>query len=351
MNNKEKEQYLRKAISIKIDDKVSINIFNKEEIIAHYQNFPERLYKYRTVTDFNLDALENSYIFLSPADKMDDQFECTTNIDIESIYDSNNETLTSTFVEELVDMIDYPSTLNKEEMLKLAYSYVNGKKTYDDNVLQKISEENPDLENPDIAKEVADHFIQIATSIWKSESLQKSLKDLFLGAISAKHEQGIGSLAESNKSQVMWEMYANHYRGYCVEYDFRKSANCLINTFPVIYGDKRKTELVRILVALSIEAIVYQMSRKNIKVFDKTLDYIRLFVTKYEEWSFQNEWRILGEKKLKFNVPKPLAIYMGKKCSKKDKRKLFEIAKKKNIKLYQQKDNMTSLSLEFERIL
>ena len=352
MDAKEKEIYLRKAISIKIDSNTTLDSFNREDFIAHYKKFPERLYKYRVVSKYNIDSLINSYIFLSPADKMDDQFECSANIDLDTIYDSDKDKLISTFVDELVDMIsDYPSTMSKEETRKLAHSFANTNQSVSEGDIRKIIVNNQEFKNISDDKNAIDAWVKLMTTVWKSDSVQQSLRNLFVGAMEAKHEEGIGALAESNTSQVMWEMYANHYRGYCVEYDFRSSPDCLINTFPVIYGDKRKTELVRILVALTIEAIVYQISKQKIDSFDRALDYIRLFVTKYEEWSFQNEWRILGTKNFKFKVPKPKAIYIGKKCSKKDKRLLFEIARKQKIRLYQQKDNMTNLTLDFERLL
>ena len=54
---------------------------------------PTFLYKYRSFDQFTYDMLKNKYLYLCPADKLDDETECTATIDANSIVDMNTNSL------------------------------------------------------------------------------------------------------------------------------------------------------------------------------------------------------------------------------------------------------------------
>ena len=148
----------------------------------------------------------------------------------------------------------------------------------------------------------------------------------------------------------MWEMYSNHYKGYCIEYDTSSDLNMKINTFPVIYGNKTNTDILSIIIEMIIEELVNQLSKGLINQIDKKIKFVYIFLTKYKEWSFQKEWRILGEKDTKFPAPPIKAVYLGKHCSKTNEKLILRLAKKYNFAVYKQFDNLKNLSIEFKII-
>lgn len=101
---------------------------------------------------------------------------------------------------------------------------------------------------------------------------------------------GICSLCEDNDNEYMRENHADKNSGYCVEYDFSdfKTPNIL---FPVIYQDEKETNIVMSLVTNFIGQMIFSMSSHQTK--PDTSQHLRLFITKYKQWEYQNGWRIL----------------------------------------------------------
>ena len=99
-----------------------------------------------------------------------------------------------------------------------------------------------------------------------------------------------------------------------------------------------------------IEELVNQLSKGLINQIDKRIKFVYIFLTKYKEWSFQKEWRILGEKDTKFPATPIKAIYLGKHCAKTNEKLILRLAKKYNFAVYKQFDNLKNLSIEFKLI-
>jgi hypothetical protein len=90
---------------------------------------------------------------------------------------------------------------------------------------------------------------------------------------------GVFCMSESNKNLQMWSHYADHHKGFCVEF-LRSSKNYLGNlekTRPVIYSCEYPAA-------------------------DPTSDgreeycYDDLFFTKAKGWAYEKEWRMLNDK-------------------------------------------------------
>lgn len=244
---------------------------------------------------------------------------------------------------ELID--DFPSSYSKKELKKYINCCLNNKNNID--IHKAINDQKLSLDDK---KGVLNSFTILSTNVWKEPSTQNILKELIADTLNIKKSKGIGSLSEINNSQIMWEMYSNHYKGYCIEYDTSSYLNMKINTFPVIYGNKKDTDILSILVGIMLESIVYQLSKGTIKQIDESVKYIYIFLTKYKEWHFQKEWRIIGEKNHKFPAPPIKAIYLGKHCAQTNEKLILRLAKKYNFAVYKQFDNLKNLSIEFKLI-
>ena len=351
MNKKEAKLYIKEALSLKL----SLNGYNKElgkpyNHQEHLVRFPKKLYKYRSFDDFTEDMIVNKYLYLCQAEKLDDQFECAANFSYDSIF-KREGVIRRAVIDEIADMVsDFPSSLSKNAFKKLLHKCLDKDNNFDIKRTAAIAAKRQDGLTEQEAVASLETFDALLSGMWQNETNLKSFEGVVLKALNARKEIGICSLSETNKSQVMWEMYSHNYEGYCIEYESNSSINFQLNTFPVVYGNKRETNIIKILVGAFLESFVASISNGQISQIDRGLDYMHLFLTKFSEWSFQKEWRIIGEANLKFPAPKIAAIYVGKKCSDENIHRILNWSREYGFDVYRQKDNIENLALEFEKL-
>ena len=144
----------------------------------------------------------------------------------------------------------------------------------------------------------------------------------------------------------MWSHYADHHRGFCIEYDFssldfHNFRTCLL--YPVIYTDDIFDATEYLQVALE--------ERDTYNSFMVTYAAI----TKSTEWNYEKEWRYvlplgpLNDPHL--SLPKPKAIYLGAKVLDEKKENIIKLATKKGIKVYQMTMNTSKFKLITNELL
>lgn len=350
MNKVKVEKYINEAMTIKLET-IENSAVNKwpSEYHKHFEKFPRKLYKYTKINKYYLDSIKNNYIYLCPANILDDQFECRINFDVKKINENPN-LLVKQLIDGIIDNIsDYPDKLVKSEIKEKAYKVISEGYELDfDKMKDELIDIIPSAKIEDIDCYIS-YLKKMVDGILKDRG-NDYLKELIEKAFVANQRTGIGSLTENNKSQVMWEMYANHYKGICIEYDFTNEYQSMIDILPVVYGIKNKDNFILILVNIVIDSLMYHFSSGALNNLDNIKKFVYLYLTKYNEWSFQKEWRIIGEAASKYKVKKIKSIYLGKNISKTNREKIIKIARKKGINLYQQIDDFDSLSIKYKKI-
>ncbi|MGP8189038.1 MAG: DUF2971 domain-containing protein [Methanobacterium sp.] len=143
--------------------------------------------------------------------------------------------------------------------------------------------------------------------------------------------------SEEIDSTPMWSHYADDYKGFCIEYNFKQfefGDDISTNIYPVIYNKKLFD------------------ATKHLRQIDKLPDdnilmNICAAINKSIKWSNEKEWRIvsiINEGPLK--VLKPKAVYLGDKVTDKHKKSVMEIANVRKIEVYQIQINATEISFE-----
>lgn len=346
MNYKRKEKYILESIEFQMDANVG-NYSDKwfDDVDSHFAAFPKKLYKYAKLNRNTLDSISKNYIYLCPAFKLDDQFECrivdTLKQDIKSINFNNDS-----FINDLADRIShYPSDISKEQCKHLIRGCVFNMNSKD---VRNFFKKHGNAFEKKNAQRLQQLATEVVSNIAVSKENEMVMKNLFTTAYNAYREIGIGSLTECNKNQVMWEMYAKSYSGVCIEYDFSDDEVVVANTYPALYQTSKNKSLIMDVIGTQLDAMVFQLSCGKIREFKSTLQYLKVFLTKYKEWAFQKEWRIIGKPKEKVKVPKIKRIFVGKNVSTKQLEKLKTIANEKNIKLYRQFDDFDTLQIKYE---
>ena len=289
---------------------------------------PIFLYKYRGFDKFAFDMLEHGYIYLCAAGKLDDPSECKVDLSIRDLFDVESGQLKMNCIKKILEMIKpYTSDAN---YLKVC------------NLVNDLSLPNG-LVKRNILLEVADDLQQLVPSYnvapiinllgnlpeqFDDPKVKQYMEEMCVLAYNARKKMGICSLSEVKNSAEMWQNYADNYKGYCVEYDMRNYANADL-LFPVIYDDQREINIVSNLVASFIGYMIKGLSSSTIQT-DKS-QFIRMFLTKDVKWSYQKEWRILGDADCRLISPKINAIYLGKDVTVVNKSQMIEYCAKKNI--------------------
>lgn len=300
-------------------------IDKKEEVSR-----PTSFFKYRPFDEFTFDMLENNYVYLCPAENLDDPSECVTSINMENYYDVVNDTLRRECVEQIMQIIKpYMSDDNYELAISEMYRIMTPNFKMRNNFLLDYSFELQKMcPNVDIAP-VINWLVNIPEMLDDSK-IKPQIETLLLKGINARKETGICSLAESCDIQDMWDNYSDNESGYCIEYDLSnyEYKNML---FPVVYEDNKETNLVMQTVATFLGQMIFQLSNNQIDA-DRS-QFLKLFLTKETKWAYQKEWRLINNANEKLKAPPIKRIIIGKNVSEKNKKKMMKYCKKNNIKM------------------
>lgn len=148
----------------------------------------------------------------------------------------------------------------------------------------------------------------------------------------------------------MWAYYSNNHHGICVEYNVCNSI-CL---YPVSYESERNpmSAVLGNFVALALDAVHGKISGQNSELLKYQFVILNLMCIKHKSWQQENEFRILfpypklkedgkrlGLRDIGLEIS---AIYLGKDCSNRNKKKLKEIASNLHVDINQMRvDNQS----------
>lgn len=270
---------------------------------------PEFLYKYRPFDEHSFDMLENEYLYLCKARRLDDPSECKATVTLENYYDIKTKRLSRLVVDHIIEPLrTYCSDADFGKIKDLVYLTMTPDGRICRNRLLEIQFDIKRLApNADVVK-----YVNLLGSIpekMQELGMRRTVEKLLFLAYDAREEMGICSLSEHSNSPEMWEDYADGSSGYCIEYH-TKGYERSEDIFPVSYTDRRNTDIVFAILAAMIGKLVQELSNGEM-VTDKS-QYFCLFLTKNTKWQHQKEWRIIGNAGEKAKAPPIKTIYVGR---------------------------------------
>lgn len=290
---------------------------------------PAYLYKYRPFDKFTFDMLENNYLYLCPAKKLDDPTECDVIDNTSAKNDININNLKFIYINMLLEK-NKPliSETLFNHIKKLIYSAFNKGNINFDYILQislEIKKIIPEFDDVAFA-----NCVNNVCRFLDNGAIQEQIFNFIFFAKNAKENLGICSLTELFNCDRFWKDYANDSTGYCIEYkmDEYKFNNSI---FPVVYSDDRNKDIIECILD-NLTNNYFQICSFYCGDIDKT-QFIRLFLTKNLNWKHQKERRILGEANERIEAPKISKIILGKNVSEKDKNNMIRYCEKNKIKL------------------
>lgn len=165
----------------------------------------------------------------------------------------------------------------------------------------------------------------------------------------------VSCFSKKNDSILMWGHYADKHTGICL--GFERPNN---DFFDVVYKKKRSKFPLYDLACIICSYILVD-EKPNLyenKIIKKGLSS---FLSKSIDWSYEeevrclfslnndNEFTFIGNDKYLYHMPTNIkTIYLGCKISKDNKEKIIQLAKEKNIKVYQFIESEKKYELEIE---
>jgi len=275
---------------------------------------PNVLYKYRKVTDRNLEALCNNFLIAAAPSTLNDPDEGAMFID----YGNRWKIIYEVFLDLFKKNTGYkiavkPNDFNDRDSLIVELARCMG-----------IRPE--EFQSWDMLWQLTDKIVQLRLERFQNE-LKKINNDL----------HRICSLSSICDSNPMWVHYADDYKGYCVGYDIKTLNNDLTDLlFPVRYVDEM----------LEVDDTFFGCGEINKSFLMDSL------TRKSTQWSHEKEWRLLllaeGESlHKKVELPRPVNIIIGKNITKQDQMRILEIATSLKVPCYKQNIRENSYGHDF----
>lgn len=344
MNEKDKKEYFNtftENIYELIESGHDADLVYSESI-EHYGKLPRSLYRYVKLTDYTFDSIKNNYIYLSPINKLDDDFEGVINSDYKNIDDLKKLFLTEKYFSYFIEAVlrkygiyeQYASLIFRKEGIKDSKDlYFAAKYIFEDH---KISFES------------LNDILNLFSGYTEGSGFIDRLVEIKNGITESNNNTGVCCFTDDKSSQVMWNMYADSYNGCVIEYDISPfDLITMIDLCPVIYDDERKHDPLKLAIDVAVDS--YDKTVRDIDLGITRSKY-KIVLTKNKEWSFQNEWRIVGPANKKNHSPIIKAVYLGKNVSIENKQKILELAESRWFKVCEQIFDNDNLRIAYREI-
>lgn len=289
---------------------------------------PRFLYKYRPFDKFTFDMLDKGYVYLCPANLLDDPSECTVDFSYRDIFDVKSGLIKFKLIELILEQVrPFTSEENYSKIREIVRRTTTPDGLVKRNYLLDASFEMQELA-PDIDMAPIVNLLGSLPERLDELKTKESVENMLELAYMAREGMGICSLSELKNSEEMWQNYAGNSTGYCIEYDMSQYKHLPL-LYPVLYNDTRQSNVLLNLLASFIGELIVTLSGKQLNA-DRS-QYVQLFLTKDTKWAYQKEWRLLGDAGQQLPAPKINSIILGRNMSELDKTKMISYCKSHNI--------------------
>lgn len=345
MDNNEKEKYLDKLIN----DAITKN--NK------YISFPiSSFYKYRKANEDNINAFENDKAWFS--NEWEDKTDLSVSFSLEEeanyLYNNFNyfvKTLAEEFAERFFGERKFEYNFHLSQS-KINYM-ININDDLDISDILRMSNYSIDSE---LAKDLKKRFNSFLKII-KSKEMEDKFNS-FIKINNIRYDYLFYCLTEEYDNGSLWDNYADGGNGFCIGYKFniskKEDKEILKNMIPILYNKKDNYYISELVKGIVNEYLAGNDIKEYIN--NEVIFLLKNLFTKDINYNNEKEWKVIQKKQdekngclLDFNFA--VEIYLGDKLSEEYKERLIRIAKKKNIKIYERKLNITKSKYLYDEII
>jgi hypothetical protein len=316
------------------------NTFSQEEYVKVFRELhdfvqpyiPAKLFRFRKCGIDELISYEQGSIPMCIAYKFPDKYDSNIFYDYKTLLDRFSTAFSTT--------MSYIVQIARSNPAAFPNSPIKSK------LLELINSNTTDSEIVNSLRTDYDGFLkQMKSEIQEQEGWPRNNK-----------YTKIGCFTEKIDSKFMWDHYADGYKGFALEYDFRKWYALNVNLYPVIYSPQMldATEMIdRICITNYVDNIQPEEAYKEVFEIFKTqlhqfypidmMYFIKMYLYKDKaDYSHEREWRMLKYDRESIDqdylsIPDMgylKAIYYGPHMEARYKTHLRSIAKAKGIREY-----------------
>jgi len=273
-------------------------------------NMPSSVFRFRQISEYSLDNLRNDTAWLCSPDKYNDPFDCGATVSARDIIFHPGVGVAEQFIPRLKGLMP-------EAELIAALQSANPF----EEVVRRVVANDPNGKNID--PEPIIEGLKNAVGRSFGPSFQAGLDTL-------RTDLRMCSFSTRNDIILMWSHYASNHTGFCIEYDVKSLPEIAQRfLFPVIYSKTMfdTTKYFREWAATGLESL-------------NTLFLILQSITKAEEWSYEQEWRLVFNQGLmksdqNYTLAKPARVYLGARINSDNKRAVADICNDRSIPVTQ----------------
>ena len=272
------------------------------------KKIPKRLYKYRDLSSRTLDMVVEDNVYYAAASTFNDPLDTRPTLKID-LDEAELEKILTTFVERRIKAeMDAAAKIMKASGSGTIDHIVRHSRWQANQVISSIKFEymaaEPD-HGPDSLRSLLGHEIE---------------KELLL-----QYDKGIVSLAEQATCPLMWSHYGDQHRGVCIGYSTTRFARDL---YKVKYGGSRSVEASK----------VADMIRENDVARNQVDEAVLL--QKAKNWSYEQEWRLIGPRGLESSPLELEEIVFGMRCKESLKYIVMKVleGRDREVKFYEMRE-------------
>lgn len=299
-------------------------------------NMPMKLYKYfpnvsktvnRKRVNFSIQALKNNTVFMQTPSEFDDVYDSDIHIEYEDYVLLR--------LKEYCDRCIIKTTADSsaqemgEALLHRAFDLYQKDGSLDKLFLKEPSSEAERLSNEVFRKRL--HVKAYDGPDWASALSNALFEEYTEFCKQLKATFRTACFTTTPYSQLMWALYANNHKGFCIEYTVLPNdpqyQQVYLNLFPVVYCKTRPDMTKRI--------VDYQ---DKYPTEENLWDiYLHGALRKSIDWAYQNEWRLIlpmgkaegADYNLQFF---PITkVYLGNRMQPQDRKKIIRFCKQKGF--------------------
>jgi hypothetical protein len=221
-------------------------------------------YKYKKFNETLLSNLLNETIYFASPDQLNDPFESLSYLDMD---------ISTSEAEDLFNRLSL--TMSPEKHHERSLKTIINDSDY--------------------------HFHTQEGNLTRKEIYESILKTSIEKMLREKYNKGVFSLSEKYDCPLLWSHYGDEHKGICIGYSI--PLNTMSSLFKVEYSNDKSVKASDLLKMTN-------QNRAAQRRVDKTV-----LQKKSKHWSYEKEWRLIGEKGLSSLTIEIKEIIFGIKCS------------------------------------
>jgi hypothetical protein len=277
------------------------------------ENLPDKIYKYRCNSEYALSNLKTDTVWMASPESYNDPYDSWLTFPCDSLQIFLESQLVDKFV--VATKLGQLITRREIEKAKASSEPLNA-------ILKRVQL---------LRSSGASQFWGDRATSYSTKLLQYARDGVEMIEKLRKLEK-VCSFSAEKDSLLMWSHYADHHKGFCIEYDIESLGSQHFfrrNLYPVVYSEE----------IYDLRPFVESLASGPRKEFKPLIPLVAM-LHKFEGWEYEREWRLMDETEVvepdrPRAAPVPTRIFLGTRFDRLIGKELLSVSHGKGIPISQ----------------